>query len=500
MVLRRACRTPASVAIALKIAKWIAVMAGTVILTVYFTLAISSRKMHDLGPEHRIEFEHEFEASQEDLTDWSGYLAIEGRLAEEVAEKISSGNRPESRVDRYSSQSLTFPDNYDGNWNRSYEMRAASPRGVALLLHGLTDSPYTMLTMAQALVGAGYNVVAPRMPGHGFAVGGMLQMRWEDWAAAVRIAVRHAMRLPGADESLLLVGYSNGGLMAIDYALLCEDYDDLACPDALVLMSPSIDVSPLAIVTNLHEAISWMPYFEKFKWQSVLPEVDPFKFTSFPNRAAWEIYRILRRTHKELAQPDEIAKLPPILTFQSAVDNTVRASAIVTLLYNRLPDNGSSLVVYDVNTESTWLQLMKGERANLAANFRNMAPLNYGVTILQNHNSASLDVDALTIMSGEISSVVTPTGLAWPDRIFSLSHIALPFRADDKVYGDGSGLLSNEQRIAFGALAPRGERNVMRLNAEYFLRMRYNPFFSFQQKHMIDWLGSLQTGESAGED
>ena len=478
-------------------------MLGTVILTVYFTLAFGSRKMHYLGPEHRIVFEHEFEASQEHETDWSGYLEIEGRLAEEVAARISGESRPESRVDRYSPQSLTFPGNYDGNWNRSYEMRAASPRGVAVLLHGLTDSPYTMLSTAQALVGAGYNVVAPRMPGHGFAVGGMLQARWEDWAAAIRIAVRHAMQQPGADESLLLVGYSNGGLMAIDYALLCEEYDDLACPDALVLMSPAIDVSPLAIVTNLHAAISWMPYFEKFKWQSVLPEVDPFKFTSFPNRASWEIYRILRRSHKELAQPDEIAKLPPILTFQSAVDNTVRASAVVTLLYNRLPNNGSSLVVYDVNSESTLLHLMKGKRTDLSAHFRETAPLNYGVTILQNRDSSSFAVDAVTLMPGEMDSVVTPTGLVWPDRIFSLSHIALPFRADDRVYGDGSGLLSDEQLIAFGALAPRGERNVMRLNAEYFLRMRYNPFFSFQETQMIDWLGSLpkkSAADAASED
>ena len=143
-----------------------------------------------------------------------------------------------------------------------------------------------MLSTAKALVAAGYDVVVPRMPGHGFAVGGLLQTRWEDWAAAVRMAVRHAMQQAGADQTLLLVGYSKGGLMAVDYALRCEEYEDLACPDALVLMSPAIAVSPLAIVTNLHSAVSWMPYFEKFRWQSVLPEVDPFKFTSFPNRAA----------------------------------------------------------------------------------------------------------------------------------------------------------------------------------------------------------------------
>jgi hypothetical protein len=299
----------------------------------------------------------------------------------------------------------------------------------------------------------------------------------------------------GADQTLLLVGYSKGGLMAVDYALRCEAYEGLACPDALVLMSPAIAVSPLAIVTNLHSAVSWMPYFEKFRWQSVLPEVDPFKFTSFPNRAAWEMYRILDRTHGELAQPEEVAKLPPILTFQSAVDNTVSARAIVGLLYNRLPKNGSSLVVYDVNSNSTLLALMKGEAVNPARYFQSMAPLNFNVTVIQNHDSQSRAVDTMTLLSGSSDADIAPTNMEWPESVFSLSHIALPFRADDVVYGSGD--VQGGHQISFGALAPRGERSVMRLNAEYFLRMRYNPFFDFQQRYMIDWLEQLQQSDAA---
>ena len=480
----------------LKIGKWIAAIISALVLTTFITLAFLSRKHPDLSPEHRIEFAYEFEASLEAETDWAAYLAIEARLDAELDKKVLSGERPGSFVDRYSADSLTFPGNYERNWNRSYELKAAAPRGVAILLHGLTDSPYSMLATARVLVDAGYNVVVPRMPGHGFAVGGILQASWKDWGAAVRIAVRHAMQQPGADESLIFVGYSNGGLMAIDYALQCEEYDDLNCPDALVLLSPAIAVSPLAIVTNLHSLVSWMPYFEKFKWQSILPEVDPFKFTSFPNQAAWEIYRILRRTHKELAEPEKIAKLPPILTFQSAVDNTVSARAIVTLLYDRLPDNGSDLVVYDINSDNTLLQLMKGEPVNPAAYFRSMAPFEFGVTILQNRDKDSLAVDTLTLPSGATDAVIAPTEYEWPRGVFSLSHIALPFPAEDLVYGNGSGNIDNEDRIAFGALAPRGERGVMRLNSAYFLRMRYNPFFDFQQRFMIDWLDSLR-GEPA---
>jgi alpha-beta hydrolase superfamily lysophospholipase len=478
------------VSVIIKIGKWILALLAMLILTIYFGRAFYSRSLPDPGPEYRIEFDHEFKASQERETDWPDYLAIEERLAKELGEKVPGADRPDSQVDRYSVDSLTYPGNYDGNWNRSYEMTAASPRGVAVLLHGLTDSPYSMLSTAQALVGAGYSVVVPRMPGHGFAVGGLLQARWEDWGAAIRIAVRHAMQKPGADESLLLVGYSNGGLMAIDYAFGCGERDDLACPDALVLMSPAIDVSPLAALTNLHSAISWMPFFEKFQWESILPEIDPFKFTSFPKRAAWEIFRILGRTHKALAQPGKVARLPPILTFQSVVDNTVSARAIVTSLYGRLPANGSRLVVYDVNSNSTLLHLMKGEPVDPSRYFLSIAPQNFGVTVLRNRNSNDLAVDVLTLPAGQTDAVVTQTPFEWPRGIFSLSHIALPFRADDPVYGNGKHD-SARQMIAFGALAPRGERGVMRLGSEYFLRMRYNPFFSFQQAKMIEWLDSL---------
>jgi alpha-beta hydrolase superfamily lysophospholipase len=478
--------------IAMRIGRWIAAALLLLALTIYFVRAFASLYKPDLGPEYRVEFEHEFDASQEARTDWAAYVALEERLAQELVERISAEERPDSFVDRYSDESVTNPGNYDGNWNRSYVMRAASPRGVAVLVHGLTDSPYSMLATAEALVAAGYNVIAPRMPGHGFAVGGMLQARWEDWTAAVRIAIRHAMKQEGADQTLLLVGYSNGGLMAIDYALRCEKYEGMACPNALILISPAIAVSPLAMFTNLHTAISWTSLFEKFKWESVLPEVDPFKFTSFPKRAAWEIYKILRRTHKELEQPGEVAKLPPILTFQSAVDNTVSASAIVTLLYSRLPKNRSELVVYDVNSSSTLLTLMKGEHAGVENYFKPLAPLNFGVTVLQNHDPGSVAVDALTLAPGEVTPSLAPTGMSWPAAIFSLAHIALPFRPDDAVYGDGSGLLSQDNRISFGALAPRGERGVMRLNAEYFLRMRYNPFFGFQQEHMIEWLDTIE--------
>src|SRR5210317_740632 len=190
----------------LKIGRWLLTIVVTAFLSVTLVTALGDRRMSDLSPEHRVVFEREFTASQEPEVDWQAYRSIEEQLAIELVEKIDPDDRPDSFVDRYSENSLTYPGNFTTNWNYSYELTAAPAKGVAVLLHGLSDSPYSMRSIAQTLVDAGYNVVVPRMPGHGFAVGGLLGARWEDWAAVVRIAVRRAARLPGAEKSFVLAG------------------------------------------------------------------------------------------------------------------------------------------------------------------------------------------------------------------------------------------------------------------------------------------------------
>lgn len=473
----------------LRAGRWLGTVLAVLALTIYFGRAFDARRMPQPGPEHRIEFAEEFDASMESDTDWAAYLAIEDRLAAELAEKIPSESRLDSPADRYYANSLVHPDKFDGNWNQSYELRVPSPRGVAVMLHGLTDSPYSMLATAQALAGAGYNVIAMRMPGHGYAVSGLLQARWEDWTAAVRIAIRHAMQVPGADQSLLLVGYSNGALLGVDYALQCGETDELPCPNGLAMMSPGIAITSAAVVMNWHAAISWIPYFEQFKWLQVLPEVDPFKFTSFPKQAAWEVHKLSNRVYKAFADPDKAANMPPVLTFQSIVDNTVNARAIVTTVYDRLPPNSSELVLYDVNRNSTMLHLMRRIPDEPVNYFLSRAPLEFGVTILKNREPSDNAIAVQTLAAGETEALIEESNMRWPANIYSLSHIAIPFRPDDVLYGNGS--ITNESTVVLGALAPRGERQVLILAPDFFLRMRHNPFYRFQSQHLTEWLDEI---------
>ena len=448
---------------------------------------MDSRELPEPGPEHRIRFENEFVAQRESQTDWAAYLRIENLLAAELASKVLSDRESGNPVDRYSPGSLTSPDSFDGNWNRSYELAAPEAIGVAVLLHGLTDSPYSLLSTAESLAGAGYNVVVPRMPGHGYAVGGLRQARAEDWMAAVRIAVAHAADLPAAEKSLIIAGYSNGGLLALDYALHCANRK-MRCPDKLVLVSPAISVSRYAGLANVHAAISWLPWFEKYAWLSILPEVDPFKFTSFPKRAGWEIRKVSRRVVALLEDPEHARALPPILSFQSVVDSTVGSTAVKEMLYDRLSANGSRLVVYDVNRHSAAASLMRDIPPDVIDLLAAGAPLNYDLVVLRNRNEKSLDVILASLSAGSTALRESPTGLRWPRDLYSLSHIALPFRPDDAVYGDGSFGSSSKTRVVLGAMSPRGENGVLTLPPAWFLRARYNPFHRFQSQQMIQWL------------
>ena len=94
----------------------------------------------------------ELDAEQIDKADWAGYLAKEARLFEdlclEVSQKLTSGERVP--INRYFEGSPVYPPHFSQDFNRSFVLEPnGPPRGVVVLLHGLTDSPYSQRHLAQ---------------------------------------------------------------------------------------------------------------------------------------------------------------------------------------------------------------------------------------------------------------------------------------------------------------------------------------------------------------
>ena len=73
-----------------------------------------------------------------------------------------------------------------------------APRGGVLLLHGLTDSPYSLRSLGTVLVADGWRVVGLRLPGHGTAPSGLLRFEPDDLRAVLnRLVKAGAIRREG---------------------------------------------------------------------------------------------------------------------------------------------------------------------------------------------------------------------------------------------------------------------------------------------------------------
>ena len=139
----------------------------------------------------------ELRDSDLDGADWARYLAQEGAIFASVRAEVSQKLEPGARVpiNRYFEESPVYPARFAQDWNRSYVMEPdGTPVGAVVLLHGLTDSPYSLRHIAKRYRDRGFVAIGVRLPGHGTVPAGLTDVRWEDWMAATRLAVREARR------------------------------------------------------------------------------------------------------------------------------------------------------------------------------------------------------------------------------------------------------------------------------------------------------------------
>jgi predicted alpha/beta-fold hydrolase len=212
----------------------------------------------DLRPWHTAKLDAEFRAADAaTVRTLDDYRRLEDRLFAQLQERVYGKVDDADRraINRYSPGSLSDPTPHKPDWNRTFELPVDSPRGGAVLLHGLTDAPYTMRAIALRLHARGYWVVGLRLPGHGTAPSGILHANWEDWAAAARLAARHVRERIGPERPLLLVGYSSGAGLAVEYAAARLQGEDIPRVDSLVLLSPAIGLSRAAALAGVQSAV-----------------------------------------------------------------------------------------------------------------------------------------------------------------------------------------------------------------------------------------------------
>ncbi|WP_448204853.1 alpha/beta hydrolase [Azospirillum sp. sgz302134] len=487
-------------ALAWKTTKRLAVLLAMGIAALFLIRAYDSQRGQPLETWHTYVPE-ELHGKELDRSDWTRYLKAEQAIFDSVRAEVTQKLPPEDRipVNRYFDGSPVYPGRFSQDWNRSYVLEPdGPPRGAVVFLHGLTDSPYSLRHIARRYRAHGFVAVAPRLPGHGTVPAGLSDIGWEDWSAATRLAVREAQRRIAPTQPLHLVGFSNGGALAMMYALDALDDTGLRRPDRITLISPMIGITSFARFAGLAGLPALFPPFAKAAWLSVVPEFNPFKYNSFPVNGARQSYLLTTALQSKVAAraaDGRLADLPPILTFQSVMDFTVSTRAILSGLYAHLPDNGSELVLFDVNRNTKFGPLLSSASDTMLARILPDPPRRFRTTIITNADADSPDVVERVTEAGAETEQVNALGLVYPFDVYSLSHVALPFPISDSLYGLRPDP-AEDFGIHLGAVAARGERGALIVSMDSLLRMSSNPFFPYLMRRIEEPLAQASSRQA----
>ncbi len=475
---------------------WITGLVGLAIVSGFTLYAVTM--LPPLHPWHLERLTEEFSALRHSDLDFAGYLAREDKLFAEYHAKVAGWN---SRDEAYlfSRFNPASPVNRLVNGaphNRSFRLAQTQPKGQALLIHGLTDSPYSMKALADSLHARGFDVTVLRLPGHGTLPSMMVEMSHRDWRAAVRIAARDVASRVAPGQPFYIGGYSTGGTLALQYTLDALDDAALRRPDRVLLISPAIEITRVAALASIIDFFSVIPIplLEKVRWQNINSEFDPYKFNSFPVNASRQVNRSTRALQESLLRAREsgrIKQLPPIVTWQSVVDSTVGSLGVAERLYGQLDGAGHRLVLFDVNRQRVLASVQRPQAGELIERLAQQTR-RYQLEIVGNASPETATISIRHLAPDGTESSREP-GLAWPSNLVSLGHVALPFPPDDPVYGfiPGSG---HNGVPSIGSWLLRGENGALTITLGSLTRLRSNPFWSLIDSE-IDALVAADLGK-----
>jgi carboxylesterase len=177
---------------------------------------------------------------------------------------------------------------------------------AALLVHGLTGTPFELRPVAERLARAGVRCLAPLLPGHE-GPEALARTSWHDWLRGGR----EALLALGETRRTLVVGSSMGALIAC--ALAAENPGRV---DGIALLAPAMELQPLG------RAAGWLA--RNTPIADVLPPI--------PKRGGSDVADPDARAANPCMDAIPIRAVGELLDFQSHVDALlprVRCPALV---------------------------------------------------------------------------------------------------------------------------------------------------------------------------
>ena len=225
---------------------------------------------------------------------------------------------PEMGVFRVCSKALKN----DGNAPYILHHNKVTPK-VVVLFHGLSDSPFYLRSIAEALHQQGNNVIVALLPGHGKkqADEDMQDSHLSDrWRQHLTEIVAFSGNL---GQSIYVGGFSTGGVVATEYVL--QHPDEVK---GLILFSGALDLDTnLEFMANIW-GMQWLAKLLDGDYQALGP--NPYKYPRVARSAAIELAEIIFSV-RELIEQGNVPNLP-IFVAHSVVDTAVPIRGVKSLM------------------------------------------------------------------------------------------------------------------------------------------------------------------------
>lgn len=163
-----------------------------------------------------------------------------------------------------------------------------------VLVHGLTDSPYYLLAIAEYFhQNLGYNVYLPLLQGHGLKhPGGMAQVSLAVWKENVRFALQAAAE---NSDIVSIGGFSTGGALSVYLA-----FAEQQVTGEIYLFSAALGIygGPMALFSGMLEFFLRMPVVRLMRNTRPLTGRHLYRYDRVPLNSAGELSKLILQINK----------------------------------------------------------------------------------------------------------------------------------------------------------------------------------------------------------
>ncbi len=181
------------------------------------------------------------------------------------------------------------------------------PRGIAILVHGLSDTAFAMRDLAGSLARQCLESRVLLLPGHGTRPADLMVVDHDDWLDHVRAAVSQAAR---ESDFVVTAGFSLGAALAL--AVASESPGSV---DAVIGLSPAYRIRS----TFLARQASWIAAFRP--WLDSGPREEFARYAAMPTLGIASTMAVLGRMDARIGSQGAVRV--PWLVVQSEDDEVV---------------------------------------------------------------------------------------------------------------------------------------------------------------------------------